>query len=90
MHPIAVCSTSQTLGKTRLIPGLKANNMRERVADFAPHRFSTRELPERHRLTMWHEEFGRGVVRVDIEPTTPMLLTPRAELVTFYGHVSAR
>jgi AraC-like DNA-binding protein len=32
------------------------------------HRFSTRDLPERDRLSRWREEFGRGLVRVDIEP----------------------
>jgi AraC-like DNA-binding protein len=38
------------------------------TADFASLRFSTRALPERDRIPMWREEFGRGVVRVDIEP----------------------
>ena len=36
--------------------------------DEVTHRFSTRELPERERLSRWREEFGRGMVRVDIEP----------------------
>jgi AraC-like DNA-binding protein len=38
------------------------------AADFAPVRFSTDDLPERDRLTQWREEFGRGLVRVEIEP----------------------
>jgi AraC-like DNA-binding protein len=38
-----------------------------RAADFAPVRFSTFDLPERERLTGWREEFGRSIVRVDIE-----------------------
>lgn len=38
------------------------------TADFAPRRFSTDELPERERLIRWREEFGRTLVRVDIEP----------------------
>jgi AraC-like DNA-binding protein len=40
-------------------------------ADFAPVRFSTDDLPERERLTRWREEFGRGMVYVDIEPLSP-------------------
>jgi AraC-like DNA-binding protein len=42
--------------------------MASNAADFATIRFSTDQLPERQRLPMWREEFGRGVVRVDIEP----------------------
>jgi AraC-like DNA-binding protein len=38
------------------------------AADFAPLRFSTSDLPKRERLSRWREEFGRGLVRVDIEP----------------------
>jgi hypothetical protein len=38
------------------------------AADFAPVRFSTDDLPEREQLPRWREEFGRGLVRVDIEP----------------------
>ncbi|AMN41547.1 helix-turn-helix transcriptional regulator [Rhodoplanes sp. Z2-YC6860] len=37
---------------------------------FAPVRFSTRDLPERERLPRWREEFGRGLVSVDIEPVS--------------------
>jgi hypothetical protein len=36
--------------------------------DEVTHRFSTRELPERERVSRWREEFGRSLVRVDIEP----------------------
>jgi AraC-like DNA-binding protein len=39
-----------------------------RAVDFAPVRFSTSDLPERERLSRWREEFGHGMVRVDIEP----------------------
>ncbi len=42
--------------------------MASNAADFATIRFSTDQLPERQRLPMWREEFGRAVVRVDIEP----------------------
>jgi AraC-like DNA-binding protein len=31
-------------------------------------RFSTSSLPERERVSRWREEFGRGLVRVDLEP----------------------
>lgn len=36
--------------------------------DLKPRRFATDELPERERLSRWREEFGRTVLRVDIEP----------------------
>jgi len=38
------------------------------AADFTPLRFSTRRLPEQRRLSTWREEFGRRLLRVDIEP----------------------
>ena len=41
------------------------------VADFAPTRFSTEDVAERHRLPRWREEFGRALVGVDIEPLSP-------------------
>ena len=31
-------------------------------------RFSTRNLPARERVSRWREEFGRGLVQVDLEP----------------------
>ena len=37
-------------------------------AGLAPLRFSTHALPERDRVPMWREEFGRNLLRVDIEP----------------------
>jgi AraC-like DNA-binding protein len=40
------------------------------AAEFAPVRFSTNHLPERERLPRWREEFGRGLVQVDIEPVS--------------------
>lgn len=33
-----------------------------------PMRFSTAVLPERERLEIWREEFGRKIVRLDMEP----------------------
>jgi AraC-binding-like domain len=41
--------------------------MASNAINFAPVRFSTSALPERERLPMC-EEFGRQIVRVDIEP----------------------
>ncbi|MBR0825422.1 helix-turn-helix transcriptional regulator [Bradyrhizobium manausense] len=38
------------------------------AAEFVSHRFSTRELPQRMRLPLWREDFGRGIVHADIEP----------------------
>jgi len=38
--------------------------------DFRPVRFSTRDLPERERVQIWREQFGRSLLRVDIEPVT--------------------
>jgi AraC-like DNA-binding protein len=43
------------------------------AADCAPVRFSTDDLPEQERLPRWREEFGRSLVRVDIEPLSPEL-----------------
>jgi AraC-like DNA-binding protein len=50
------------------------------TADFAPVRFSTSELPERERLPMWREEFGRSVLRVDIEPLSDLPFCAEATL----------
>ena len=38
------------------------------AAKFGSYRFSTRELPERTRLPLWRENFGRAIVHADIEP----------------------
>ena len=38
------------------------------AAEFVSHRFSTREFPERMRIPLWREDFGRGIVHADIEP----------------------
>jgi AraC-like DNA-binding protein len=37
-------------------------------AGFAPLRFSTREIPERDRVATLREEFGRRLLRIEIEP----------------------
>jgi hypothetical protein len=41
--------------------------------DPAPKRFSTEDVPERDRLSRWREEFGRAMVRSDIEPFDPAI-----------------
>ena len=48
--------------------------------DFAPLRFSTCGLPERERLARWREEFGRSLLRVDIEPLSGRPFRPQATL----------
>jgi AraC-like DNA-binding protein len=50
------------------------------ATDFAPIRFSTKDLPERERLPHWREELGRHFVRMDIEPL-PSQLPFHAEAV---------
>jgi hypothetical protein len=42
--------------------------MQAAASDFSPLRFSTHELPERERVPMWREEFGRSMVHVEMEP----------------------
>jgi AraC-like DNA-binding protein len=77
---------------------LQASAMLSNPPDFAPVRFSTRALPERDRLPMWREEFGRRLVRVDIEPLTDssfcadatLRALPGLRTVTCAGSVAAR
>ncbi|MGF6308306.1 AraC-like DNA-binding protein [Bradyrhizobium sp. i1.8.4] len=38
------------------------------AANFASYRFSTRDHPERIRVPLWREHFGRCIVHADIEP----------------------
>jgi AraC-like DNA-binding protein len=54
-------------------------------ADFAPVRFSTDDLPERERLPRWREEFGRGLLRVDIEPLSDLPFRAEATLQALPG-----
>jgi len=55
------------------------------AADFASLRFSTRGLPERMRIPMWREEFGRRIVRVDIEPSSSGPFQAEATLQAVQG-----
>ncbi len=41
--------------------------MTQSPPDFAPVLFSTRDLPEEHRIPIWREVFGRSLLRIDIE-----------------------
>lgn len=55
------------------------------AADFASYRFSTRQLPERMRLPLWRENFGRGIVHVDIEPLSDVPFQAEAALQSIRG-----
>ncbi|WP_024517974.1 AraC family transcriptional regulator [Bradyrhizobium sp. Tv2a-2] len=55
------------------------------AADFISLRFSTRELPERMRIPMWREEFGRGIVHADIEPLSDVPFQAEATLHALEG-----
>lgn len=47
--------------------------------------FSTDALAEHERLPMWREEFGRGIVRVDIEPVSDEPFRAEATLRSWPG-----
>ncbi|MGY8667881.1 AraC family transcriptional regulator [Bradyrhizobium sp. UFLA05-109] len=55
------------------------------AAEFASHRFSTREIPERMRVPIWRESFGRGIVHVDIEPLSDVPFQADATLQAVRG-----
>ncbi len=55
------------------------------TADFVSHRFSTRELPERMRIPLWRENFGRNIVHVDIEPLSDVPFQAEATLQAIRG-----
>lgn len=44
------------------------------ASDLTVRRFSTGDFPARERVARWREEFGRAIVRVDVEPTAPIAL----------------
>ena len=50
------------------------------AANFASYRFSTRDLPERIRIPLWREHFGRCIVHADIEPLSDSLFQADASL----------
>jgi AraC-like DNA-binding protein len=47
---------------------------------YSVRRFTTDSLPERQRLASWREEFGRTIVRTDIEPLTDEAIQAEATL----------
>jgi hypothetical protein len=55
------------------------------AAEFVSYRFSTRELPERMRIPLWRETFGRGMVHVDIEPLSSVPFQADATLQAIRG-----
>ena len=55
------------------------------AADFASYRFSTRELPERMRIPLWREEFGRCIVHADIEALSDTPFHAEATLQAIQG-----
>ncbi len=55
------------------------------AADFKWIRFSTRDLPKRIRIPMWREEFGRRIVRADIEPASDVPFQAEATLQALEG-----
>jgi AraC-like DNA-binding protein len=55
------------------------------AADFTSLRFSTRGLPERMRIPMWREEFGRCIVHVDMEPSSDVPFQVEATLQALQG-----
>ena len=48
--------------------------------EYSVRRFATDSLPERQRLAAWREEFGRTMVRTDIEPLTDHPIQAEATL----------
>jgi hypothetical protein len=48
--------------------------------DFSPRRFSTGVLPERERVRAWCAEFGRTLLRVNIEPLADLPFHAEAEM----------
>ncbi|WP_407148364.1 helix-turn-helix transcriptional regulator [Bradyrhizobium sp. ORS 86] len=55
------------------------------AADFNSIRFSTRDLPERMRIPMWREEFGRRIVHADIAAASDAPFHAEATLQALRG-----
>lgn len=75
----------------RAIPGTADRAPRGRPAALGPqascgaHRFSTRALPERERLSAWRETFGRAIVEVDTYPLGDGPFLGEGDFVTLPG-----
>jgi AraC-like DNA-binding protein len=59
--------------------------MASSVGEFAPLRFSTRALPERERISLWREQIGRSLLRVDIESLSDLPFHAEAMLQALPG-----
>jgi AraC-like DNA-binding protein len=59
---------------------LPENNLASAGTEYSVRRFNTNSLPERQRLPVWREEFGRVMVRTDIEPLTDEPIQAEATL----------
>ena len=55
------------------------------TVDFPTYRFSTGELPERMRIPIWREKFGRAIVNADIEPSSDVPFQAEAKLHALQG-----
>jgi len=55
------------------------------IVAFPTYRFSTRELPERMRIPVWREKFGRAIVHADIEPLSDVPFHAEATLHSLQG-----
>jgi len=55
------------------------------AADFVSYRFSTREFPERMRISLWRENFGRDIVHADIDPLSDVPFRAEATLQAMSG-----
>jgi AraC-like DNA-binding protein len=55
------------------------------AAEFAPVCFSTSDLAEGDRLPVWREQFGRAVVRAEIEPLSDVPFHARATIRALPG-----
>jgi AraC-like DNA-binding protein len=57
----------------------------ECLPELATFRLSTDKFPAQHRLSMWREEFGEKILRVDIEPLSDLPFHARSTLRTLPG-----
>lgn len=55
------------------------------IHEFSVHRFTTDALPERQRLSVWREQFGRTLVHVEIEPLSGEAIRAEATLRALPG-----
>lgn len=82
MRELQITDTDNNLSEYFGRTFIKAGRIRMPAcaADFTSLRFSTRGLPERMRIPMWREEFGRCIVHVDMEPSSDVPFQVEATL----------